>query len=260
MKPLPKSDLEHVWEFAPMRELIGKRVFVNGLGWFGQWITDCLQANGFYVRARGSKQPYPTSHFDYAIHAACAGTKEFLDFCETFDISKSLYISSGAIYCRDDEYAKTKRNDERLCGEHPANPVIARCYTFVGPRQRLDAQWAVGNFLADALAKRDITVRSDGKAVRSYMHMADLMVWLLTLLAKGTPGKPYNVGSEEAVSIETLATMVARLSGSRVVIEGKPCESNHYVPQTFAARSLGLSVRIPLYESLQRTWRWLNKP
>ena len=258
MKPLPKSDLEHVWEFAPMRELIGKRVFINGLGWFGQWIIDCLQANGFYVRARGSKQPYPTSHFDYAIHAASAGTKEFLDFCETFEIRKSLYISSGAIYCRDDEYARTKRNDERLCGEHPANPVIARCFTFVGPRQRLDAQWAVGNFLADALAKRDITVRSDGKSVRSYMHMADLIAWLLTLLVKGTPGRPYNVGSEEKVSIADLASMIGLISGQRVVIESKPSKPDYYVPTTHSAKSLGLQVRIPLKDALKRTWAWLN--
>lgn len=257
---LPQQDIAHVHEFSPMRDFMGKKVFVYGLGWFGSWLVDSLQAYGTRVIGKGSKQPLPTNHFDYAIYAASGGTKEFLDFVETLEIPKCLYISSGAIYNRTDDYAVRKLADEKLCGEHPANPVIARCFTFVGPRQPLDAQWAVGNFFADAIAARDIKVRGDGKAVRSYMHMADLMVWLLTLLVKGTPGKPYNVGSEEAVSIEKLATMVARLSGCRVVIEGKPCESNLYVPQTFSAKALGLSVRIPLYESLQRTWRWLNKP
>ena len=149
-----------------------------------------------------------------------------------------------------------------MCGEHPANPVIARCYSFVGPRQKLDAQWAVGNFLADALAGRDIRVKSDGAAVRSYMHMADLVSWLLTLLVNGKPGKPYNVGSDEAVSIESLAHMVARLSGTNVVIEGKRDAINgyaHYVPSSFNAHmTLNLQTHIRLRDAIERTWRWLN--
>ena len=255
---LPQADIAHVHEHSPMRDFMGKKVFVYGLGWFGSWIVDCLQMYGLKVMGKGSKQPFPTNHFDYAIHAASGGTKEFLDFVETLDIPKCLYISSGAIYNRTDDYAKNKMADEKLCGEHPANPVIARCYTFVGPRQRLDAQWAVGNFLKDALEGRYITVKGDGKAVRSYMHMADLVVWLLTLLAKGTPGKPYNVGSEEAVSIENLARTIGRITGCGIRIEANPCEANCYVPTTFSAKALGLKVNIPLYESLQRTWRWIN--
>ena len=258
MNPLPQADIAHVHEFSPMRDFMGKKVFIYGLGWFGGWLTDCLQAYGLRVIGKGSKQPFPTTHFDYAIHSASSGTKEFLDFVETLDIPKCLYISSGAIYGRTDDYAKNKRADEKLCGEHPANPVIARCFTFVGPRQHLDAQWAVGNFLKDALEGNYITVRGDGKAVRSYMHMADLVVWLLTLLTKGSPGKPYNVGSEEATSIADLASMVGRITGRGIRIEGKPCQTDRYVPSTFSAKELGLKVRIPLYESLQRTWRWLN--
>lgn len=265
-KPLPQADLGHVYEHAPMRELQGSRIFVNGLGWFGGWIKDCLDAHGLKPVGRGRKDNYPQPHFgqfDFAIHAASSGLKEFLDYCEDTGIKRSLYISSGAIYHGDDAYAYDKRRDEKMCGEHPANPVIARCYAFVGPRQKLDAQWAVGNFLADALAGRDIRVKSDGTALRSYMHMADLVAWLLTLLVQGKQGKPYNVGSDEAVTIADLALRVARFTGAKVVIEGKRDAINgyaHYVPSSFNAQmQLNLQTHIRLNDALARTWAWLQQ-
>ncbi len=242
-----------------MLDLRGQRILINGVGWFGGWLKDCLQANAIRVETRQKDEPWPAKHFDMAIHAASGGAKDFLDYCEDNRIGRSIYLSSGAVYQGDDTYAYQKRADEKMCGDHPANPVIARCYTFVGPRQNLSAQWAVANFLADALAKRTIHVKGDGSAIRSYMHMADMVVWILTLLAKGKPGKPYNVGSDEPISIADLANRVAMFSGSEVRIEGKKNGANFYVPGSFSAQNdLNLATHIRLNDALERTWRWLN--
>src|SRR5271165_3372114 len=63
----------------------------------------------------------------------------------------------------------------------------------------------LGNFIADALAGRNIAIKGDGTLVRSYLYAADLAIWLRTLLLRGGASGEnplvLNVGSSEAISI-----------------------------------------------------------
>jgi dTDP-glucose 4,6-dehydratase len=208
------------------------------------------------------------------------GTRRMLELGARSGAARFLFVSSGAVYgpqppdlthVAEDHaggpdsmnprnaYAEAKRLAELWCvATLPA--VVARPFAFVGPGLPLDAHFAIGNFIADALARRPICVKGDGTTVRSYLYASDLATWLWTLLFQGRPGRAYNVGSEEAVSIRELATLIGAQFGVPVEILGSAAPGkrpDRYVPSTRRAREeLGLSQRIPLAEAIRRTARW----
>jgi dTDP-glucose 4,6-dehydratase len=160
-------------------------------------------------------------------------------------------------------YGIAKRQAEHLCylycQQYGIETVIARCFAFVGEDLPLNAHFAIGNFIRDALGAEAITVQGDGSPLRSYMDQRDLAHWLITLLLRGQPGQAYNVGSDQAVSIRDLAHTVRDL-----IAPDKPVNvlgarqlgtyRNYYVPSIAkAGQELGLKVRIALQVAIQCT-------
>lgn len=161
-------------------------------------------------------------------------------------------------------YSVGKRMVEHLgalyADQHGLEPVIARCFAFVGEDLPLDAHFAIGNFMRDALEGKDITVSGDGTAIRSYLDQRDLAHWLSVVLLEGQPLRAYNVGSDSAISIVELARVIARLGGSQsceVRVQCKPeasqsAQRNRYVPDVSRAREeLGLHVQIGLEAAIE---------
>jgi dTDP-glucose 4,6-dehydratase len=159
-------------------------------------------------------------------------------------------------------YAEAKRAAEQLgaIAARKGVPVrIARCFAFVGPHMPFDRHFAIGNFIADAVAGRPIRVKSDGRPQRSYLYMTDLVLALLTILGRGELGIAYNVGSEEGFSILELARSVDRWVGGRgVVLDGAPSDpADRYVPDTTRLRvGLGCEPEVPLEAAVFRTAAW----
>jgi dTDP-glucose 4,6-dehydratase len=167
-------------------------------------------------------------------------------------------------------YGEAKRMAETLSAAASAagdvEAIVARLFAFVGPRLPLDAHFAAGNFLADALAGRPVEVGGDGTPRRSYLYTGDLPEWCWALLVRGRPGRAYNVGSPEPVTIGDLATRIAALADPavEVVIRGTGNRETStaptwYVPSTERAESeLGLRPRVELGEALRRTFSWFR--
>lgn len=215
-----------------------------------------------------------TARFDQIV----MGTRRTLDFALAVGATNFLFTSSGAIYgpqpgdlaCMPETYlgapetcnmastyGQAKRAAEQLCtnyhGQYGLQTKIARCFAFVSEHMPLDGHFAIGNFIRDALQGDAISVKGDGSPVRSYMYGADLAHWLLTLLDQGKPAHPYNVGSDQAISIADLAHLVGSLlaPAKPVVIERARADFNgrsRYVPDISRAREelgLGLSTNLP---------------
>ena len=219
------------------------------------------------------------------------GTRRVLEVARRSGARRLLFTSSGAVYGRQPPalshlpedhtggpdplvpgaaYGEGKRAAELLCtlagAAHGFDAVIARCFAFAGPYLPLDAHFAIGNFVRDALAGGPIRVGGDGTPFRSYLYGADLAAWLWTLLARGQPARAYHVGSEAAVSIRELALTVARVLGvtrgveiARAPVPGTPAE--RYVPSTRRTREeLGLAETFGLDEAVERMARFARTP
>jgi dTDP-glucose 4,6-dehydratase len=189
-------------------------------------------------------------------------------------VRRALLISSGAVYgvqppdlerIAEDHpetdlepgYGRGKRRAEALALAAPFPVAIARGFAFLAPHLPLDAHFAAGQFLADALAGRPIAIAGDGRPIRSYLYGTDLVWWLYAILLRGAPGRAYNVGSETAVSIRQLAQAVAGDQPVTVAREPAPDLAPRYLPSTARARTeLGLTQTVDLAEAIRRTLEW----
>ena len=227
----------------------------------------------------------PLSAFDPNIE----GTRRVLEFAASHGAKRFLLTSSGAVYGKQPAnmthipedysgapattdtttaYGQAKRASEFMCTmyaqQHGFHAAIARCFAFVGPYLPLDANYAIGNFIRDALEGGPIVVKGDGTTYRSYLYAADLAIWLWTILMKGQSCRPYNVGSPHAVTIAELARTVAAATapGTEILIVKEPvpgAPALRYVPGTrHAEEEFGVRVWIPLEEGIRRTWSFMS--
>ena len=215
------------------------------------------------------------------------GTRRVLHFARFTGARRLLYVSSGAVYGRgintvtnipetytgapdplalSSGYDEAKRMAEHLCVAYSQvtqlECSITRCFAFVGPHLPLDAHFAIGNFIRDAIAGTPIHILGDGTPLRSYMYMSDLAAWLWTMLVRAPGNRAYNVGSDHAVSIGELAHEVANAlrPGLEIRIDGQPAAGiapTSYVPDITRARSeLGLDITVDLSTAIRRTAEW----
>jgi dTDP-glucose 4,6-dehydratase len=219
--------------------------------------------------------------------AIVLGTQRVLDFATAHGVSHFLLASSGAVYGTQPPeleriaesyagapdplqaaaaYGNGKRAAEWLacnCASQAGfSMTIARIFALLGPGMPLNGPFAAGNFIRDVLADKPLCIQGDGRPLRSYLYMADLVVWLLRMLESGDTGQAYNVGSEHAVSIRELAQAVTQAAQVDTRLEIAQAGDSRslplrYVPDTRKAQqSLHLSETTPLHEALIKTIQW----
>jgi dTDP-glucose 4,6-dehydratase len=224
----------------------------------------------------------PTTKLDQIVN----GTRNVLELAVRLKAQRFLLTSSGGVYGPQPEemrqihedycgmpdplqisstYGIGKRMAEHLCiiyGQaNGIETVIARCFAFIGEDLPLDAHFAIGNFMRDALSSKVITVGGDGTPLRSYLDQRELAVWLNCLLLKGRSGQAYNVGSDQAISISDLAKLVRdKLAPDKKIqilgLSDVRQNRNIYVPDINKVKTeLGLTVNITLADAIAHAVR-----
>lgn len=280
----PVEDFDHILTHTePLwQEFRGKRILLTGPhGWIGSWMMQLFGAAQLYFKIDLSVKPlflygdgFPVGDYDYVIHAAFAedpdkqvlGTKQVLEFAQARGVKKLLMLSSGILNQNHTQdisrltYKIIKEMEEDLAlREWPFEVKIARMYTLTGPGLPLDGPYALSHFISDALGGSAIALRGFGDSIRSYLHLSDVMIWLLTILIQGKPRFPYSVGSDRPVTISSIADMVSREFNVPVFHQlGENIPFTYYLPDLSRTKELGLEIRVPLEQAIAKTCRWFK--
>lgn len=219
------------------------------------------------------------------------GTVNALDHAFRTGARSVLYVSSGEVYGDGGSgndftetyagyvdvmnpracYPSSKRAAETLCAsyakQYSMNVVVARpCHVYGPTCTRADNRIA-SQFIRDAVAGKDIVMKSEGLQVRSYCYAFDCAVAILTALANGSSGNAYNVSDDRSTaSIREYAEAVASACGVAVRFDLPTGEERAaFNPATRAVldpakiRDLGWEPRVHLAEGIARTVETLRE-
>lgn len=170
----------------------------------------------------------------------------------------------------DSEYGWEKLFSERLYLSFFRNyglPVrIARFHNIFGPEGtwrggKEKAPAAMCRKVAEANDDSEIEVWGDGLQTRSFLYIDECLEAILRLMKSDFTG-PVNIGSDEMVSINSLAKMVIEISGKRIRVKnvsgplgvrGRNSDNN------LIKNKLGWAPSLPLKSGMEITYQWVSK-
>ncbi len=160
----------------------------------------------------------------------------------------------------------------KIATEHVANayfrefhlPTVSlRPFNVYGPGQV--GEGAIHNFIKKVVAGEAITVNNDGRQIRSWCYVDDMVDGTLRALEDdAAPGQAFNIGNPAAtITVLRLAELVARIAGVEPKIEfvrkDYP-DVETRVPNVDKARELlGFEAKVGLEEGLARTVAWYRE-
>src|SRR5580693_8665303 len=170
----------------------------------------------------------------------------------------------------DSEYGWEKLFSERLYlaygRNHGMEVRIARYHNIFGPEGswndgREKAPAAVCRKVAMAPSGGEIEIWGDGKQTRSFLYVDECVEAVRRLMESDFTG-PVNIGSEEMVTINRLAEMIAGIAGKKLGIRHIPGplgvrgrnSDNHLI-----RAKLGWAPSRPLRDGLEKTYAWISK-
>ena len=139
---------------------------------------------------------------------------------------------------------------------HGLDAKIVRIFNTYGPRMRLRDGRAVPAFMSQALTGTDVTIFGNGRQTRSFCYVSDLVDGIIRLM-ESSVNDPVNIGNPQEMTIEDIARIIIRLTGSKSKIVYRPLpEDDPKVRQpdiTRARTLLGWEPKVGLEEGLTRT-------
>ncbi len=224
----------------------------------------------FHLAAQPGVRPSFGEGFDVYLRDNVKATQRLLEAAAGRDLAAFVYASSSSVYgdqevypAREDApvrpvspYGATKVIAEQLAGafwRSAGVPVVGlRYFTVYGPRQRPDM--AFSRFLTRALAGSPLSVLGDGRQVREFTYVEDVVQATVAAAELGEHGSVYNVGGGQPVSLLEVIAMLEVLLDRPLAVEhlqagpGDPRRTEADV--TLAARDLGYRPSTALEQGL----------
>ena len=144
---------------------------------------------------------------------------------------------------------------------HGLDAKIVRIFNTYGPRMRLRDGRAVPAFMSQALTGEDVTIFGSGQQTRSFCYVSDLVDGIIRLMESNV-NDPVNIGNPQEMTIEAIARMIIKLTGSKSKLVYRPLpEDDPKVRQpdiTRARKLLGWEPKVGLEEGLTRTLEYFR--
>lgn len=223
------------------------------------------------------------------MHNSATINLNMLDAIRRAGIARVFYSSSACIYpernqedpdnpnCAEDsaypaapdsEYGWEKLFSERLflayARNHKVEVHIARYHNIFGPEGtwrggREKAPAALCRKVAEAADGGTIEIWGDGRQTRSFLFIDECLEGTTRLMRSKVAG-PVNIGSDEMISINDLARMVAGFSGKRIGIRNIPGPTGvrgRNSDNRLIRAELGWAPSRPLAEGMRKTYDWI---
>jgi UDP-glucuronate decarboxylase len=217
----------------------------------------------FVIHAASNATPQRYTADPVGTHLAnTLGTHNLLRLASERSCRSLLFVSSGDVYgvvpgdnpvISEDTfgaldpmqirscYGESKRAGENLCAcwtnQFGLPTKVARLSHTYGPGIALDDGRVFADFVARAVAGKDIVLTSDGTATRPFCYITDAIIGLFAIMLLGTSGEAYNLANDDAIiSVAELAQVVAACfpqSGIKPVFDAS-ARPPGYVPSKIA--------------------------
>ena len=239
----------------------------------------------------GAGYIFTGEHDSEVMHNSAMINLNMVDICYKAGVKKMFYSSSACIYpeynqmdpdnpkCSEDsaypaspdsEYGWEKLFSERMYLAYHRNygfaVRIARFHNIFGP----EGSWNNGKEKAPAAFCRkvaetknggEIEMWGDGKQTRSFLYIDECLEAVRRFMDSDFTG-PVNIGSEEMVSINSLAKMIMGISGKMLNIkhiEGPLGVRGRNSDNSLLRKVIGWEPSAPLVEGLKKTYVWIKK-
>lgn len=224
------------------------------------------------------------------MHNSALINLNILDACHRRNVRRVFYSSSACMYpehnqldpdnpnCSEDsaypadpdsEYGWEKLFSERLylafARNHGMEVRIARYHNIFGPEGtyqggREKAPAALCRKVASADDGGEIEIWGDGLQTRSFLYVDECVEGTIRLTRSEHSG-PFNIGSEEMVTINDLASMIMDVAGKRLTlrhIDGPQGVRGRNSDNRLIQDQLGWSPQQPLKAGVASTYSWIE--
>ena len=238
----------------------------------------------------GAGYIFTGEHDADVMHNSATINLNMVEACRRRNVKRIFYSSSACMYpaynqedpdnpnCAEDsaypaapdsEYGWEKLFSERLYlafnRNHAMQCRVARYHNIFGPEGTWEggkekAPAAICRKVAEAKNGGTIEIWGDGLQTRSFLYIDECVEGSLRLARSEFEG-PFNVGSDEMVTINQLAGMAMDIAGKKLDI--------HHIPGPLGVRgrnsdnrlikkTLGWAPSRPLREGMEKTYAWIE--
>jgi UDP-glucose 4-epimerase len=199
------------------------------------------------------------------------GTFVTLQAARAAKIRRFVYVASSSCYGIPDAYPTPESAEMRPQYPYALTKWLGECevmhwaqvyglpalslrfFNIYGPRARTNGTYGAvfGVFLAQLLAGKPLTIVGDGEQTRDFTYVSDAVDALVCAAESHKVGLCLNVGSDNPVSVNTLASLLK--APETVHIPKRPGEPDCTFADTGRIKAeLGWKSRVPIEDGVQR--------